>query len=76
MKANLRDGIYLAIIIVLIAYAHDRDYKAMVKPQVQATLPKAHCAERDYIGRRLVASYYAYSDLIQTKRCTYRSLWT
>lgn len=71
MKANLRDYIYLAIIILLTAYAHDRDYKALVKPQIEA---QSCCPARNVLGAPLIASYCARSDSIQTKQCTYRRI--
>ena len=67
-------NILLALIIVGgWLYANHRDDQAARarQPQTWVRSPESYCPERDYIGRHLVATYYARSDMIQTKRCTY-----
>ena len=48
---------------------HDADVTMRANEQARSQRPI--CAAKDHLGRHLVASYYAYSDVIQTKRCTY-----
>ena len=68
----LRDFLYLIAIMLIVAYMPVRDATAPTKP---AAL-ECDCAERDYLGRPLVASYCGRSAQIQTKRCTYRRILT
>ncbi|MDA8260224.1 MAG: hypothetical protein M0Z99_32100 [Betaproteobacteria bacterium] len=71
---KLRDSILIALILVGWFYVNHADEKDALAQQTHVSAQR--CAERDYLGRHLVASYYASSDRIQTMRCTYSNLWT
>ena len=81
MIRNLVPGFLFAILLVVLIgamQAHDRAVE--IAARIEAIKPKplpSRCHERDYLGRKLVASYYARSDMIQTLRCTYtRSIYS
>lgn len=64
-----------ALLLVAIAFGYvlvsNEDYK-VAKMAEQERISKNACAPKDYIGRPLVASYHARSDVATVKRCTYR----
>lgn len=71
---TLRDILYPLAFVLLVGWMQQRDEAA--RPQVAPVRTGCGCNERDYLGRSLIASYCARSDLIQTKRCTYRRIAT
>ena len=75
MIRNLVPGFLFAILLVVLIgamQAHDRAVEIAARIEAIKAKPLPNpCHERDYLGRKLVATYYAYSDRSQTLRCTY-----
>ena len=75
----MKTALLLLIIACGYLYVSRADYQSALAQQTRAEvrLPKSRCPERDYLGRHIVASYYARSDTIQTLRCSYsKRTWT
>lgn len=74
----MKGALVLAVVACAYLYVSRADYEdALAHAHVQAQ-PRAECecAEKDYLGRHLVASYCGRSAQLQTKRCTYAPLWS
>lgn len=67
----MRTTVLVILIICGWLYVNRLDYEAQTARYPVAKSAPPICPDKDYLGRRLVASYQARSDVIQIKRCTY-----
>ena len=74
IRSLLQGTIFTVALLGIYAAVGEHDARVEREARIEAIKAKPlphRCAERDYVGRKLVATYYAYSDRIQTLRCTY-----